>query len=71
MVNIEKLESGKPEATWAALVPAWKQAAAITKRGPDMNKIKHLRQTSSSVLFTATGLNIIGCIGYDIFDACP
>jgi DGQHR domain-containing protein len=48
-------------------IDAWKVVAAITKRGPQMAKIKDLRQYSPSLLYTATGLNIVGCVGYEIF----
>ena len=48
-------------------LPAWKEASLI-KPGPDLIKVKSLR-IRPTLAFTATGLNIIGRIGYDLFNS--
>jgi len=50
-------------------LPEWKQASLI-KKGPDMTKVRLLRG-KNLVCFSATGLNIIGRIGYDLFNSDP
>jgi DNA sulfur modification protein DndB len=47
-------------------IDPWKEAATIF-RGADLNKIKLIRERGSLAL-TATGLNIIGLIGYELFN---
>jgi DNA sulfur modification protein DndB len=46
-------------------LPAWKEAANILP-GPDLNRIKILR-AKPTLAWSATGLNIIGRLAYDLF----
>jgi hypothetical protein len=53
--------------TVTGALPVWHEASQI-RRGSDMSKVTNLR-AKNSLAFTATGLNIIGRIGYELFNS--
>ncbi len=52
--------------TLTEAIPVWKHIAQLDIHSPEKGQVEKLRE-DGWVCLTATGLNVLGCVGYDLF----